>query len=59
MIIKMIVIYLFVVNCEGGSVGILKGSLFIYLKYNCEGGSVGFLKRMLFVFLKDNLKEEV
>ena len=39
-------------NYEGGGVGFLKGSLFIYLKYNCEGGSVGFLKGSLFIYLK-------
>ena len=40
----------------GGSIGFLKGSLFIYLKYNCEGGSVGFFKGLLFVYLKYNCK---
>ena len=50
----MIAIYLFQIQLWGGSVGILKGMLFTYLKYNCEEGSVGFLKGSLFVYLKYN-----
>ncbi len=46
-------------NCEGGSVGLLKESLFVYLKYNCKGGSVGFLKDRYLSMWSKIVREEL